>query len=257
MNKKDLVSYLDLFLDIGGIIDSSQNWLQVDNSKNEIKKIWYAVDANTYIFDKAIEEKVDMIICHHWMFWNKPVNFVGLYYDRMRKLILNDIALYWAHLPLDAHEEVGNNAWLLNVFVDYFWLKEEEYDVEKFWEYEGREIWFWIKFKRWVNINELKNYCNHIKIEDKIFNFWNKDIINSIAFVSWWGWFCLFEANKKWYDLIITWEASHWEIASAKELGQSILLGGHYETEVFWPMLLANHLKEKFDLEIVFLDEKY
>jgi putative NIF3 family GTP cyclohydrolase 1 type 2 len=30
-------------------------------------------------------------------------------YERLKKLLLNDIALYAAHLPLDLHEEVGNN----------------------------------------------------------------------------------------------------------------------------------------------------
>ena len=43
----------------------------------------------------------------------------------------------------------------------------------------------------------------------------------------------------------------------AKELWQSILIWGHYETEKIWPKLLAYHLRDKFDLEIVYLDEKY
>ncbi|NDK07764.1 hypothetical protein EOM39_00790 [Candidatus Gracilibacteria bacterium] len=43
----------------------------------------------------------------------------------------------------------------------------------------------------------------------------------------------------------------------AKELLQSIMLCGHYETEKIGPKLLAYHLKDKFDIEVIFLDEKY
>jgi putative NIF3 family GTP cyclohydrolase 1 type 2 len=36
-----------------------------------------------------------------------------------------------------------------------------------------------------------------------------------------------------------------------------VILAWHRETEVFWPKLLSEHLKRKFGLKIVFLDEKY
>jgi len=39
-------------------------------------------------------------------------------------LIKNDIALYACHLPLDGHEEVGNNVVMLNKFVDFFAMKD-------------------------------------------------------------------------------------------------------------------------------------
>jgi putative NIF3 family GTP cyclohydrolase 1 type 2 len=39
MKKKDLVDYLDSYLKIDEIKDSSKNGLQVDNSKNEVRKI--------------------------------------------------------------------------------------------------------------------------------------------------------------------------------------------------------------------------
>jgi len=56
MNKKELIKYLDEYLKISAFKDDSKNGLQIDSSKEEIKKIGFAVDANTYIFDKAIEE---------------------------------------------------------------------------------------------------------------------------------------------------------------------------------------------------------
>jgi putative NIF3 family GTP cyclohydrolase 1 type 2 len=56
MNKKELIAYLDDYLQISEFKDSSKNGLQIDNSKEEIKKLGFAVDANTYIFEKAKEE---------------------------------------------------------------------------------------------------------------------------------------------------------------------------------------------------------
>jgi putative NIF3 family GTP cyclohydrolase 1 type 2 len=69
MNKTDLTAYLNEYLNISNFDDTSKNGLQIDNEKSEIKKIAYAVDASTYIFDKAIEEKVDMVLVHHGIFW--------------------------------------------------------------------------------------------------------------------------------------------------------------------------------------------
>jgi putative NIF3 family GTP cyclohydrolase 1 type 2 len=65
MNKQELINYLNNYLQIDEFNDSSKNGLQVDNNKQEIKKIGYAVDATTYIFEKAIKENVDMILTHH------------------------------------------------------------------------------------------------------------------------------------------------------------------------------------------------
>jgi dinuclear metal center YbgI/SA1388 family protein len=257
MNKQDLISYLNEYLNILGFDDSSKNWLQIDNEKDEIKKIGYAVDASTYIFDKAIEEKVDMLLVHHWMFWWNEQVLVWIPFERVKRLIKNDIALYGVHLPLDAHNEVWNNIWLLNAFVKVFDFKEEDYQVEKFAEYHWEMIWFWLRFKENIDILDVIKYAKELDLQEILYNFWNKDFINSIAFCSW---SALDEATqaKNWnYDLLVTWEWWHWNIILAKELWQSVLLWWHYETEKIWPKLLAEHLKEMFGIEIVYLDEKY
>ncbi|MBU0626659.1 Nif3-like dinuclear metal center hexameric protein [Patescibacteria group bacterium] len=62
------------------------------------------------MFDKAIKEKLDLLIVHHGLFWGIEQTITGLMYKRVSKLIKNDIALYACHLPLDAHPVVGNNA---------------------------------------------------------------------------------------------------------------------------------------------------
>lgn len=258
MKKEDLIWYLDEYLNIHHFQDLSKNGLQVDNSKNDIKKIWYAVDANSYIFERARKEKVDMLIVHHWMFWWTESVVVWNHYKRLKKIIESDIALYASHLPLDAHPIVWNNFWLMQDFINFYGLKDWTFDYEKIWEYHGQSIGFWLRFEDWILLEDIvSKYTNSIWIEDKLYNFWDKKLVYSVAFISW-GWMdACSEISNKWYDLLISWEWAHHQIIEAKELWLSVLLGWHYETEKVWPTLLAKHLKEMFGIEIVYIDEKY
>lgn len=250
MKKLDLIKFLNEYLKIGQYEDTSKNGLQVDTTKNDIKRIWYAVDASTYIFDKAIKENVDMVICHHGLFWWFDPIVVWSHYNKLSKLIKNDILLYACHLPLDGHEEVGNNIVMLNKFVEI--MNISDFDIEQNWHA------FWLKFVDWVFLDDvIKLYCKNIWIVPELYNFWNKEKINSIYFSSGGGLYSAKVAKEKNYDLLITWEWPHHEIISAKEMGQSILLWWHYETEIFGVQALAEKLKKDFGIEIVFLDEKY
>ncbi len=255
MNKQELINYINDYLQIWEFNDSSKNWLQIDSTRQEIKKIWYAVDATTYIFKKAKQENVDLVLVHHWLFWGFEQVLVWVPFKRAKNLIENNIALVAYHLPLDAHQEVGNNAWLLESFVKTFDL--EDYIKNEIIEYKGKTIWFGIKFEKEITLKEIQEkYLKQAKLIDEIYAFW-KDKIKSVAFCSGWAGSEVKQAYDLGYDLYITWEAAHHEKTYAKELGQSVIYAGHYETEKFWPKLLAEHLQEKFSLEIVFLDEKY
>lgn len=258
MDKSTLITYLDTYLKNADFQDASANGLQVDTSKQEIRKIGFSVDATTYIFEKAKEEKVDMILCHHGIFWGYEQTLVGIPYQRAKKLIENDISLYACHLPLDAHNEVGNNIGLLKGFCNIFWIQEQDQTIEEFWVYKWKNIGFWLKFIAPIHISSLQtSFAETLQLQKKLYNFWNKQMITSICFVSGqWG-KALKEAKEKNYDVFVTGEAVHSEICSAKELDQSVFLWGHYETEKIWPKLLAYHLKEKYWIEIVYLDEKY
>lgn len=258
MLKKELIKYLDEYLKIWDYKDDSKNWLQIDSSNDEIKRIGYSVDATNYIFEKAKEEKVDLVLSHHGLFWWFEQTLTGIPYKRTKQMMQNDIALYACHLPLDAHAEVWNNIWLAKAFINMFWLQEWEYQMKGFWKYHWTSIWFWLEFKNQVHISNLVTpYAEQMQLIKRLYNFWNKTYINSIAFVSWWGLSCVKEAKEEGYDAMVTWEWVHHEITLAKDLEQSVLIWWHYETEKIWPKLLAYHLRDKFGIEIVFLDEKY
>lgn len=258
MNKQELINYLDEYLQNSEYKDASKNGLQVDNLKEEIKKIWYAVDASTYIFDQAQYENVDMVLTHHGIFWWHEETLTWVAYQRAQKLLSNDIALYSSHIPLDAHHEVGNNIWLIKAFVRIFGLRDGDYEIEEFWNYKWKNIWYWVKFKNKLHISNLVTpYAEQMQLLKRLYNFNGSSYFNSLAVISGGAAKDFIQAKNAWYDVFLTWEANHAQMISAKEHGQTIMLWGHYETEKIWVKLLAYHLKAKFGLEIVFLDEKY
>lgn len=140
MKKSELLAYLDSYLEPKKFTDTSKNGLQVDSSHEEIRKIGYAVDANSYIFDRAINEGADFLIVHHGMFWGYESTITGVLFDRVSRLLRNDIALYGMHLPLDAHPVVGNNAGIVAAFVRFFAIADAK--IEPFGEYRGEVIGF-------------------------------------------------------------------------------------------------------------------
>jgi len=115
VKRDELVSFLDTFLNIKNIQDDSYNGLQVEG-KDDIKKVICAVDAGLEIFEKAVEQNADMVIVHHGMFWNGLNPCITSWKKKRVEILLNHgISLYAAHLPLDMHPDVGNNAQLLTL----------------------------------------------------------------------------------------------------------------------------------------------
>ena len=55
-------------------------------------------------------------------------------------------------------------------------------------------------------------------------------------------------------DAFVTGEGKHHNVFDAEEGGITLLLGGHYATEVWGVRALARHLEERFGLEWTFID---
>src|SRR5436853_7606044 len=109
----EIVEYTNKYLRIRKIEDSPNalNGLQIENSGN-ITKIGAAVDVSTRVLTAAAKQHVDLLIVHHGLFWPGLQPIAGGLRRQLKIAFENDIALYSAHLPLDVHPEVGNNAQL-------------------------------------------------------------------------------------------------------------------------------------------------
>jgi dinuclear metal center YbgI/SA1388 family protein len=108
-----IVKYGDKYLRVRKIEDwpNALNGLQIENSGN-ITKIGAAVDVSTRVLTAAAKQHVDLLIVHHGLFWPGLQPIAGGLRRQLKIAFENDIALYSAHLPLDVHPEVGNNAQL-------------------------------------------------------------------------------------------------------------------------------------------------
>src|SRR5262249_28757395 len=110
----EIVSYTDRLLRIRevGDWDNALNGLQIENS-GRVTRIGAAVDVSTRVLTEVEKRHVDLLIVHHGLFWPGLQPIRGALRRQLRLAFENDIALYSAHLPLDIHPRVGNNAQLV------------------------------------------------------------------------------------------------------------------------------------------------
>src|SRR4051794_38924852 len=109
----EMVRFTDGYLRLAEIEDypNALNGLQIENS-GEVTKIGAAVDASTHTIEMAVETGVDFLVVHHGLFWPGLRPVTGSLYRALKVAIGHNLALYSAHLPLDLHPKVGNNALL-------------------------------------------------------------------------------------------------------------------------------------------------
>ena len=242
--RSELVAYLNEYLQIESFLasDSSLNGLVVGGEDKKIGKIGYAVDACQASFDQAVRENVDFLLVHHGLFWGAPLAVTGFHYMRLATLIKHDINLYAAHLPLDAHPEIGNNIQIAKA------LGLEE--IEAFSAYKGQTIGYKGILKE---PKTLKEIANRLGYEKTVLLPFGKEKIQMVGIVSGGASRNISDALSDGLDLYITGEVEHESYHVALEGGINVLGGGHYVTEIYGVRALAEHLRERFGLEAVFI----
>lgn len=108
-----IAEYLDDLLRIAELPDypNALNGIQLEN-RSPITRIAASVDISRRVIEQTVQLGANLLIVHHGMFWGGLRPLRGSQYERVRLLVDNDIAVYSAHLPLDAHPKVGNNSLL-------------------------------------------------------------------------------------------------------------------------------------------------
>src|SRR2546429_8214658 len=106
-----LASYLDGYLRVADVPDAPHavNGLQVANA-GTVSRVAAAVDLCEATVRMAAEQGADLLLVHHGLFWSGLQPLTGRAYRRVAGLMAQNIALYSAHLPLDLHPDVGDNA---------------------------------------------------------------------------------------------------------------------------------------------------
>jgi dinuclear metal center YbgI/SA1388 family protein len=109
----EVAAYLDDLLRTSEVPDyrGAMNGIQVEHV-GPVTRCAVAVDASTRTIQGAIEQRANLLIVHHGLFWAGAQPIRGHVYERVRRLLAHDIAVYASHLPLDLHPTVGNNGLL-------------------------------------------------------------------------------------------------------------------------------------------------
>ncbi len=241
----EIEEYLNDYLAIRDIPDwkDAFNGLQVDGTKN-IKKVTAAVDACEYTINEAVRQGADLLLVHHGLFWGAKAPVTGAYYRRLSALIKNDIALYSCHTPLDAHPEVGNN----HVLARKLGLEP----AGLFGEVEGVPIGLWAptQIPRDKLIEKISNILGSVPLCIPT----GPEMVRKVGIVTGGAGNWIGKAAAIGVDTFLTGEGNHHTYFDAEELGINVIYGGHYATETFGVIALAQHLNRMFGLEYIFID---
>jgi dinuclear metal center YbgI/SA1388 family protein len=240
-----LVRYTDRHLRLNEIEDypGAVNGLQVENN-GTVCRIAAAVDASLATVNKAIDADADLLLVHHGLFWSPTVPWTGKKYELLHLLLDNNLAVYSAHLPLDMHPVLGNNA-LLSKAIGLKTLKP-------FFATKGQALGLRSSatVKRDTLIKRLENAVHGpVTVLPG-----GPETCRKIGVVTGGAGAEVSLAAREGIDTFITGEGPHWTYALAEELGVNVFYAGHYATETFGVQALTEHLAKKYRVDWTFID---
>lgn len=241
-----IVSYLDRELRLDAFHDVSNNGLQVAN-KGKVVKICGGVDGSVEFFEKARDCGADFLVCHHGISWRDSLKRITeLNYKAVSFLIENNMALYAAHLPLDAHPRVGHNAQLCKAL--------GLTSLVRFGEYAGTEIGFQGKLPKPMPYQAfLELVRRKISSDIRTMDFGPK-VVRSVAIVSGGAADEIKEAGEKGIDVYLTGEPKLEAYSLAQGYKIHGVFAGHYATETFGVKALCKMLGRRFAVPTEFVD---
>lgn len=250
MKLAELAAFLDSELHLADFSgDLSNNGIQVAGGDQEITKAVFAVDAALESIEYAEDVKADFLFVHHGISWGGGFRRItGVDAKRIGLLFSAGITLYAAHLPLDAHPELGNNACLCKILG----LK----DLTPFCKVDGNFIGFSGSLSRGTAVETLVKKLK-TALGDPECNFYGDPELKAkkIAVVSGGcGDTVLLQAAEAGADLLLTGEFKHQHYHLARELGLSVIAAGHYATETVGVKAVMELVAEKFGIEVEFAD---
>lgn len=245
MRLGDIVSFLDRELDVANVKDKSRNGLQVQGPE-EVTKVALAVDACRASFVAARAAGAELLVVHHGLFWGDVEGLRGVLYERIRYLVENGLGLYCAHLPLDLHPTLGNNAVLCDIL--------EVEDRRGFAKVQGRTIGFRGRLRTPMAPAEVGRRLGERLGGRPVVLPGRVDVCRTVGVVSGGGGGDFWEALECGLDCFVTGETCYSVFHDAVESGTAVVFAGHYETEVTGPSALGRHIEEKLGLPTVFVD---
>jgi dinuclear metal center YbgI/SA1388 family protein len=244
---REVVGYLDTTFEIDRFRDYAPNGLQVEGAM-EVECIVTGVSASAELIGRAVERRADLIVVHHGLVWGPGLTRIAGPLARRLKLLLgNDVSLAAYHLPLDKHPRLGNNAGLCDA-LSLGATREPFGDV------------------RGTALGLAGTWSTPLTREDAVariaagvgkppFVFpHGPPLVRRVGVCSGAASDLLEAAAACGCDLFLTGELAERAGDLAKELQITLVAAGHYATEIFGPLRIAEDLRARFpgvDVEFV------
>ena len=219
------------------------NGLQLENN-GEVSKIGASVDAGLVPFRLAIEKNIDLLICHHGIFWTPPTPLTGSNFEKIKLCIDANLAIYGSHLPLDCHPEIGNNA----ILADKLGLEP----CGSFLPYEGVDIGLLTTSS--YDRSELRERLTDLFPHGYHAMEFGMGKPETIAILTGSGQSAVDKILESSADTLITGQLKQHHFNIAQELELNLYVCGHYATEKFGVYALAKEVSHKFDIPYEFIE---
>lgn len=249
MKRDDLIGAINEELKLESFSDVSFNGLQVSGSET-IKKIAVAVSVSQEVIEAAVDISANLLIVHHGLMWKgndeRLVSFKGA---RVKTLMMNDLNLAAYHLPLDAHMKLGNNAQIARLL--------DVQDISSWGWYEKSQCDIGVigALKNQVNIHDfVKSVNEKLSTVSSVLQF-GKENIKKVAISSGGAGVPYVEqAIVDGADVLITGDLFEPMYHLAKEAEIHVIGAGHYASERWGVLALAEWIQDKYAIPYQFIE---
>ncbi len=242
----DIVTLLNDTLSIHDVKDApvALNGLQVENN-GTVSRVALAVDASQATLDAAVAAGADLLIVHHGLFWCGLRPLTGWWKKKVETCLAGNLAVYAAHLPLDMHPTLGNNACIAREL--------GLADVQPEICYGGTCIGMAGTFDGTVEeLAERYAEVTGAPVRGVILN--ASAPAGRVAICSGGAAGEIYQVADKGYSCYLSGEELHWAATTAEDAGVNLLLAGHYATETFGVQALGDLITQRFGLPCTFID---
>jgi dinuclear metal center YbgI/SA1388 family protein len=240
-DRDEILAYADALLEIGRFRDAQPNGAQVLGAR-EVERIACGVSSNLELLERAREAGAQLVLVHHGLFWRTEPQLVdGRMRGRLQTLFDGDLTLAAYHLPLDAHPELGNNAQLAN-------------RLGVTGERPFEEIGVGGSLTRPLPLGDLVERVRETTGREPLVLPGGPELVARVAISTGAGGYGVIQAAREGYDALVTGEPEEMSTHAARELGITLIAGGHHATERLGVQALGAHLAERFGLGCEFVE---
>ena len=241
----DIAAFLNAYLDVDAVPDVSLNGLQVDASE-QVERFAVAVDAAAETITMAADAGCQLMIVHHGLLWGDRAPLSGRLGARVAQCYASGVSIYAAHLPLDLHPEVGNNALLAGAL--------QAVPESRFGDHNGVQVGTLARLPEAIPLATLAGRLAAVGCDDQLMWAFGAEEVSTIAVVTGSGCGALDDVVALGADCFITGEPRHSAYHDAREARLNCIFAGHYATETFGVRAVGDLVAERFGIEARWID---